>query len=80
MSKDRIVSTLSILFRIKDSIKMKIIWFILELIAIVIVWLYVAETTIDGRFPYVHMNYPIRGLIMVGVIFLATFLAKHINI
>lgn len=38
---------------------------ILCIIGILIAFLMIARTTINGVFPYIHMEYPIRALVIV---------------
>lgn len=38
---------------------------ILCIIGILIVFLMIARTTINGVFPYIHMEYPIRALVII---------------
>ena len=38
---------------------------ILCIIGILTVFLMIARTTINGVFPYIHMEYPIRALVIV---------------
>ena len=38
---------------------------ILTIIAIVLIFFMIARTTINGVFPYVHMEYPVRGIVVL---------------
>ena len=38
---------------------------ILTIIAIVLIFFMIARTTINGVFPYVHMEYPVRGVVVL---------------
>lgn len=58
----------------KDAIVIAI-----ELFLVVCVYLFTSHTTIDKTFPYIHVQYPLRGLVMFIGCTIVGILAMHIK-
>jgi uncharacterized integral membrane protein len=51
----------------------------IELFLIVCVYLFISHTTINKTFPYIHVQYPLRGLIIFIGCTIVGILAMHIK-
>lgn len=52
---------------------------ILYLLAIILFFLFVGRTTIDGTFPYIHVEYPIRAVVIIALVILVGWIGTMIK-
>jgi uncharacterized membrane protein len=52
---------------------------ILYLLAIILFFLFVGRTTIDGTFPYTHVEYPIRAVVIIVLVVLVGWIGTMIK-
>lgn len=52
---------------------------ILYLLAITLFFLFVGRTIIDGTFPYIHVEYPIRAVVMIVLVVLVGWIGTIIK-
>ena len=58
----------------KDIIVIAIVLFLF-----VCVYLFISDTTINKTFPYIHVQYPLRGLVIFIGCTIVGILSRHIN-
>lgn len=51
----------------------------IELFLVVCVYLFISDTTINKTFPYIHVQYPLRGLVILIGCTIVGILAMHIK-
>lgn len=52
---------------------------ILYLLAIILFFLFVGRTTIDETFPYIHVEYPIRAVVIIVLVVLVGWIGTMIK-
>lgn len=53
---------------------------IIVVIIIVFTFLYIGCTTINSEFPYIHIEYPVRGLLAIIFTFILVWILANVNL
>lgn len=59
---------------------MKVIEVIIVAIIFVFAFLYIGCTTINSEFPYIHIEYPVRGLVAIILTFVLAWILTNVNL